>query len=143
MWRVRAPLDVCWGFLTSPGQRWLDWWPWLESIDVRRSDGLVGSTAHCVWKSPVGFRLSMTVRLNDADPSRRVDLVVTGDVAGTAVVRFCEAGDGTRIDVAWQVTTERAWMNVTGPLLWPVFTWGHRVVMNAGERGLNAMLAGH
>jgi uncharacterized protein YndB with AHSA1/START domain len=141
VWRVRAPLDVCWSFLTSPDQRWLNWWRWLDTIEVHRTSGLVGSAAHCVWKSPFGFRLRMDLRLRDVDPGRRVDLTVDGDVKGGAVVRFSGDDAGTRIRVAWQVNTERAWMNATAPLLRPVYTWGHRVVMGAGERGLNAVLA--
>lgn len=142
VWRIRAPLESCWTFLTSPGQRWLDWWPRLRSIDVDRADGLVGSEARCVWRSPLGYRLRTDLRLVDVISEKRVELAVTGDVVGSAVVEFSPTADGTRVDVSWQVTTTPRWMNVAAPLLRPAFTWGHRVVMRAGERGLNAVLTG-
>lgn len=134
-------MEPCWGFLTSPGQRWLDWWPRLHSIAVDRANGLVGSSARCVWRSPFGYRLRMDLQLVDVIPEKQVDLSVRGDVDGTAVVQFTRAGSDTRIDVEWRVATTLPWMNLAAPVLRPVFTWGHRVVMRGGEEGLNRILA--
>ncbi|TDE13444.1 SRPBCC family protein [Jiangella asiatica] len=140
-WRVAAPLDRTWAFLTDPGQRWDDWWPNLESIDVRRTTDLVGSVAACRWRSPGGYALTFTLVLAEVDPGRLVVLDVDGDLLGQSAVRFTHDGDGSRLDIDLRVRTTRAWMNVAGVVLHPLFRFGHRVVMRRGERGLSRVLA--
>lgn len=140
-WRVAAPLDETWTFLTSPGQRWVDWWPSLEAADVRRTADLVGRTALCTWRSPVGYRLTFTLTLTGVELGRLVVLAADGDLTGTSTVLFTAEPGGTRLDIELRVTTTRAWMNAAGPLLGPFFRYGHRAVMRHGERGLRRVLA--
>lgn len=141
-WRVGAPLDETWTFLTSPGQSWVDWWPSLETADVRRTPGLVGSAATCTWRSPVGYRLTFVLTLTGVEPGRLVVLAADGDLAGTSTVRFAPEPDGgTRLDIELRVSTAKAWMNAAGLVLGPVFRYGHHAVMRRGERGLRRGLA--
>ncbi|WP_147375185.1 SRPBCC family protein [Jiangella rhizosphaerae] len=141
-WRVAAPLAETWTFLTSPGQRWVDWWPGLETADVRRTAELVGSTALCTWRSPAAYRLTFALTLTDVEPSRLVVLAADGDLTGTSSVLFEAEPGGTRLDIELRVSTTRAWMNAAGPVLGPLFRYGHRAVMRRGERGLRRVLAG-
>ncbi|PSK99716.1 carbon monoxide dehydrogenase subunit G [Haloactinopolyspora alba] len=140
VWRIAAPVDTTWAFLTAPEQRWHDWWPYLESIGVDRTGELYGSVARCVWRSPIGYRLRLTLELVDVDVGRQVSLAVTGDLDGTGVIGFAPDHCGSRLDVRWSVRTRRGWMNAAGPLLRPLFRYGHDVVMSHGERGLNRAL---
>lgn len=140
-WQVAAPVEDTWAFLTAPSQRWHDWWPHLDSIDVRRTPELVGSTAACRWRSPVGYALAFTLELTAAAPGELVELDVEGDLIGHSVVRFAAAPGGTRIDIDLTVRTTRPWMNMAGTVLRPLFQYGHDVVMHHGERGLNRVLA--
>ncbi|WP_166355265.1 hypothetical protein [Phytoactinopolyspora limicola] len=146
VWHIQAPLSRCWEFLAAPSQQWLDWWPRLRDIDVRRTDGLVGSLARCTWQSPVGYRLHTELLVTDVRARHGVEMTTRGDLAGVAFVGFAELPDrngtrGTRIEVTWRVMTTRRWMNLSAPLLRPLFTWGHAAVMRGGERGLNATLS--
>lgn len=145
-WLIAAPVDRCWTFLTSPDQRWRDWWRGLERIDVDRTPEVVGSAATCTWRAPVGYRVRFRLHLTAAKEAEEVVLVASGDLAGIGVVRFSAAGSGeqprgaTHLHIAWDVRTTRNWMNLTAPLLAPLFRWGHDRVMRSGERGLNRAL---
>ncbi|WP_116950495.1 SRPBCC family protein [Jiangella endophytica] len=139
---MAAPLDETWTFLASPGQRWVDWWPSLETADVGWTADLVGSTATCTWRSPVGYRLTFALTVTGVEPGRLVVLAADGDLTGTSTVAFGAEPGGTRLDIELRVVTTRTWMNAAGPLLGPLFRYGHRVVMSRGERGLRRVLAG-
>lgn len=140
VWRVDASVKACWDFLVSPSQHWVDWWPSLRSIDVERTDDVVGSTAACVWRSPLGHALRFTLTLTDLAPGEQIVLVSDGDLSGAGTIEFSQNGNGTRLDIDWQIHTTRRWMNLTGLVLRPLFTWGHNVVMRTGERGLNRVI---
>jgi hypothetical protein len=141
VWIIGAPIERCWEFLSSPSQRWLDWWPRLHAIEVHRTQNLVGSRAYCTWQSPLVYRLRTSLTVTDVEERAWIRMTAGGDVNGRAVVSFSELPRGrTRIDVTWWVRTTRAWMNVLAPVLRPVFWWGHRAVMRGGERGLREAL---
>ena len=140
-WHLDAPVQLCWDFLTAPGQQWRTWWPQLRSIDVRPAAGLVGSSAACRWGSPIGYALSFELTVTGAEAGRHVELASAGDLTGEGRAVFEPDGRGTRLDVTWQVATSKRWMNVVAPVLAPVFRWGHDVAMRGGERGLNHALA--
>lgn len=57
-------------------------------------------------------------------------------------MRFASAPGGVRLDIELRVVTTRTWMNVAGPLLGPLFRYGHRAIMRRGERGLRRVLDG-
>lgn len=141
VWRLDAPVQLCWDFLTAPGQQWRTWWPQLRRIDVRPAAGLVGSSAACTWGSPIGYALTFELTVTAAEAGHHVELAATGDLTGEGRAVFEADGDGTRLDVTWQVVTSKRWMNIVAPVLGPVFRWGHDVAMRGGERGLNRALA--
>ncbi|NDL57285.1 hypothetical protein [Phytoactinopolyspora mesophila] len=142
VWVVAVPLSRCWDFLTSPGQRWFDWWPRLREIEIQRTSRLVGSRAVCTWKSPLGYRLRTSLLVTEVVEGTRVRMAAGGDLTGLAEVALSELpGGGTRIDVTWWVHTTRTWMNLLAPALRPLFLLGHRAVMRGGERGLRQALA--
>lgn len=146
VWRLDAPVEDTWDFLTAPEQRWRDWWRHLESIRVERAPHLVGSVAQCAWRSPLGYRLGFTVELTRMIPGRQVTLAVVGDLAGAGAIDVLPDHRGGRerrrslLHVRWHVRTCRRWMNVAGLVLEPLFRYGHDVVMRHGERGLNHAL---
>ncbi|AYY13677.1 hypothetical protein EF847_14210 [Actinobacteria bacterium YIM 96077] len=141
VWSIDAPVERCWEFLAAPGQQWHDWWPHLHAIRIWRTDGVAGSRARCLWKTPLGVLLRTQLCVVDVEPLRRVEMSVDGDLDGTGTVRFAGAGERTtRIEVTWRVVTKPWWMNVTAPALAPIFAWSHHRAMRGGEKGLNAIL---
>jgi uncharacterized protein YndB with AHSA1/START domain len=141
VWTIAASRGDTWAFLEAPDQRWADWWPGLRSVDLDRTDGLLGSTARCRWRSPWGYRVGVDLRVESIDPARRVDLVADGDLVGRGRVIFDDLADGgTRVTTHWHVATTPGWMRLLAPVLRPVFSFGHHVVMRRGERGLDRAL---
>ncbi|MDC7121024.1 hypothetical protein OMK64_05695 [Cellulomonas fimi] len=140
-WRVGAPLARCWDVLADPALTWPQWWPHLRTRDVRPVDGLVGSSATLLFRTPLGYALRVALVVESAQPQRRVLVRASGDLVGHGDV-VLEALDParTRIGVVWDVRTARAWMNATAPLLAPVFVASHARVMRLGERGLDRHL---
>ncbi|AEE46506.1 hypothetical protein [Cellulomonas fimi] len=141
VWRVGAPLARCWDVLADPALTWPDWWPHLRTRDVAPADGLVGSSATLLFRTPLGYPLRVALVVTAAESQRRVLVRATGDLDGTGDVRLtAAAADRTRIDVHWDVRTTPRWMNVTAPLLGRAFVASHARVMRAGERGLDRHL---
>lgn len=140
-WRVGAPLTRCWDVLADPALTWPDWWPHLRTRDVRPVDGLVGSSATLLFRTPLGYSLSVRLVVESAQERRRVLVRASGDLEGHGdVVLTALAPDRTRIGVVWDVRTTRRWMNAGAPLLRPVFVASHAHVMRLGERGLDRHL---
>lgn len=140
-WRIRAARHRCWEFLAAPDQRWSDWWSRLRTIEVDRTDDVMGSRARCTWATPLGFSLVTELRVVDVVPYRRIELDVDGDLSGLGVVSFAGDGAFTRIHITWVVESKLRWMNATAPLLGPAFRLGHWWTMRGGEKGLNTRLA--
>src|SRR5690625_4968235 len=141
VWRISACRERTWTFLESPDQQWADWWPPLRSIHLHRTDQLLGSTASCRWRSLWGYVLGVDLEVVRVERGHRVDLAADGDLTGTGVVRFADGSDGTtEVTTQWSVTTTPRWMQISSPVLWPMFRIGHYVVMRRGERGLERAL---
>lgn len=87
-------------------------------------------------RSPVGYRLRITVTIAEVEPGRLIAAVSDGDLAGSGSVRLAadEDGDETIVRIRWSVATTRPWMNRTAPVLAPVFRLAHALVMRRGER---------
>lgn len=142
-WRVGAPLARCWDVLADPALTWPRWWPHLRTHDVRPVDGLVGSSATLLFRTPLGYALRVGLVVESAQPRQRVLVRASGDLEGRGDVVLTALGPAlTRINVVWDVRTTRAWMNASAPLLAPAFVASHARVMRLGERGLDRYLAG-
>lgn len=141
-WWVGASLDETWTFLTSPGQRWVDWWPALETADVRRADGLVGSAATCTWRSPAGYRLTFAQTLTEVEPGRLVVLAADGDLAGISRVRFAAAPGGTPPGHRAARRHDPHLDERRRSAARPAVRYGHPAIMRRGERGLRRVLDG-
>ncbi|MGN8246147.1 SRPBCC family protein [Cellulomonas soli] len=145
VWRLPAAPERCWEVLADPAMTRPTWWPGMSAHGVHVSpDGSLGSRARLRFRSPLGYSLAVHLTVTGIDPGRCATLAVTGDLEGRAQVQV--EADGrpgtTLVRVLWDVRTVRPWMNLTGPVLAPVFARAHAHVMAAGERGLTRHLTG-
>ncbi|WP_449385010.1 hypothetical protein [Cellulomonas soli] len=119
----------------------------MSARDVHVSpDGTLGSRAWLRFRSPLGYHLAVHLTVTGLEVGSSATLRVTGDLEGRAHVQVEADGTPGRslVRVLWDVRTVRPWMNLTGPLLAPVFARAHAHVMAAGERGLTRHLTdGH
>lgn len=105
------------------------WWP---AVHV---SGYDGSSANVRASSAFGYALTFTLSDLQTHRPHTLTFAATGDLRGSGVVSFVDAGDGScLIDIDWRVVTEPGWMRCTGWLLRPVFVAGHHIVMRQGQR---------
>lgn len=102
---------------------------------------LSGTSFMCSWQAPLGYKLNCRIVVGEVTINQEFTLHVSGDLAGEAVCSLSEQDGATRVHIDWKVETTKAWMNLTAPLLSPLFVWAHHFVMNRGERGLRNHIA--
>ena len=97
---------------------------------------LAGSSFSCDWQAPIGYKLRTNIVIVKVVDLQMVRLKSTGDLSGTVTCMLTIEGDSTRIDIDWQVDTNKRWMNILSPILKPIFILSHHAVMHRGEKGL-------
>ena len=128
--------------MTATPFSWDQWWPELDIVHIiELRPKLTGTSFDCTFRAPIGYKLHCGVIIGETIPSQRVVLHVQGDLRGTVICILHNDGDGTRVDVTWDVETTKPWMNYLNPVLRPAFVWGHHAVMRSGERGLRQFIA--
>ncbi len=118
------------------------WWPAVQVADVTIGMPQARPVALTLLvRSPLGYRLRTRLTVTRWQAGRAVAADSRGDLRGHGSIRLRAACDGSVLDVHWEVATTRRWMNLSAPLLRPVFVAAHRRVMRAGEAGLRAAVS--
>jgi uncharacterized protein YndB with AHSA1/START domain len=136
-WLLEAPREEVFEAVWD-SERWPSWWRGVESVrklEEGDAEG-VGSLGRYVWKGRLPYRLEFDARIVAVERPRYLEGQTTGELEGTGRFRFLEDGELTVVLYDWEVETTAAWMRHIGPLLSPVFTWNHDVVMRSGGEGL-------
>ena len=132
---VHAVMDV-----TS----WYKWWPGLVRSDiievVHGPHGYKGSKFAAIWRSSSGYKLHIRILITHYRASEFFGFDSSGDLVGKGSWTFTDAPGGTRMYIIWEVATTKAWMNILGPLLRPIFVYNHKSIMRKGEAGLRKFL---
>lgn len=95
-----------------------------------------------VWDTRLPYRIVLVTRVTRLDPLRIIEAEAAGDLSGTGRWRLWAVGDATLVRYEWSVHLGKRWLRWLAPGLRPVYVWNHQAVMNAGEAGLIAYLAG-
>ena len=136
-WHLDAPIERVWEALAAP-KEWPRWWRYVEEVvELEKGDAQgVGAVRRYTWSSRLPYRLSFEMRTTAVVRPTFIEGVATGDLNGSGRWQLREAGNTTRVQYEWTVTTDKEWMNVLAPILAPVFAWNHDQVMHEGGRGL-------
>ena len=94
-----------------------------------------GNVLHGTVVPPVPCRLRLNVRLQRCDRPRLVEAAIDGDLSGRAVLRLVDAGDGTRVTVAWSLEMRSAPLRVAARVGYPLMRWGHDRVVDMAVSG--------
>ncbi|WP_293786212.1 hypothetical protein [uncultured Aeromicrobium sp.] len=137
-WDLPIDRERLWGVVEA-SLRADDPLPWWDRVHVRGRDGdTLRVTAH----SGLGYRLHFTVDELRLRPPEQMTFRSTGDLVGTADLRFVPVGrDRTLLLIDWHVEVARPWMRRADVLLRPVFIAAHAAVMRRGERRLRRWLS--
>jgi hypothetical protein len=115
------------------------WWPGV-CLAPAPIEPAVGAEFVLVVRSPIGYRLRVNLRITQVEPERLIAADAAGDLRGRGSIIAHAADEGSILTFFWDVETRRAWMNLTAPVLGPVFVRAHERVMARGERGLRTAL---
>lgn len=118
-----------WTALTAT-DRYTTWWPWLREFDGTTVTS--GQVWHCAIRSPLGYRVCVTIRLDEVQPPHHVRAIISGDVVGRAAIVVDRAGSGTSLRLVSHLTPVR-------PLLRRLTRWapwvarrGHDHIVRTG-----------
>jgi uncharacterized protein YndB with AHSA1/START domain len=136
-WHLEAPIALVWGALVVP-EEWPRWWRYVQAVvEVEKGDAQgIGACRRYTWTSRLPYRLSFDMRTTRVQRPTLLEGVASGDLNGTGRWQLAERDGATFVQYEWRVSTAKAWMNVLGPLLAPLFAWNHDQVMREGARGL-------
>lgn len=142
IWRLNAPMEQVWQIL-SDGQRWPEWWPFVEAVEQIDPGGPGGvrSVWRHTWRTMLPYKLRFALCVTRIEAPSLLEADVTGDVLGRGVCRISTEDGQTVVRYEWKVRTCRPWMKWLGPVARPLFGWNHRMVMQRGAAGLAAFLA--
>jgi hypothetical protein len=115
--------------------RFESWWPWLRSFSADGDGLLTGNTLHAVVAPPVPVQLRLDVHLRACDRPRLVAAAISGDLRGSALLRFADVNGGTRATADWSLETTTAALRLTTRVAYPVMRWGHDRVVEMAVAG--------
>lgn len=140
-WRIEAPLEQVYAAIHDVPD-WPTWWPAakrLEAVSAGDADGVGSVWRHC-WQGYLPYRLAFDVRTTRIDPLLTIEGITRGDLDGVGRWHFSSQGGSSIVRYEWHVRSRRWWMNLSAPLLRPIFIRNHAQVMKQGGTGLAGQL---
>lgn len=141
-WHLDAPVEAVWAALVVP-EAWPSWWNAVKRVALLApGDGAgLGAIRRMTWATALPFSLTFDLTTTRIERPHLIEGRATGELVGIGRWTLEADGDATRARYDWQVEVTKPWMRTLAPLLRPVFTWNHHVVMGWGEDGLRRKLA--
>ena len=142
-WSFAAPREAVWQALMAP-EEWPSWWRAVAKVE-RIADGDargVGAVRRMTWRTALPYTLTFDMRVTRVEPMTLIEGRAEGELTGLG--RWTLQADGARTAARyeWIVEVTKPWQRRLAPLLRPVFTWNHTMVMAWGYAGLVKKLAG-
>ncbi len=152
-WQLAAPMEEVYRAIGQP-LHWPHWWQGLsrvEELGLCNKRGKVqgneqgneqgtGRVYRYHWRSPLGYPLCFDIRVTRLYAPWLIVGQASGDVEGWGCWQLTETAGVTRVKYRWRVRTTRRWMNLTAPLVRPLFVWSHDAMMHNGALGLSRWL---
>ncbi len=143
VWEIPGhPPDAVWEVLSDAELLPL-WWGdvYREVVPLNSlGKGKVGARARARARGALPYELNFEIEAAELEPGRLVTVKTYGDFDGLWRATLSPSGNGTRVDLLWQVTVERPILKFLAPLLRPAFAWNHRWTTPRGEAGLKKYL---
>jgi uncharacterized protein YndB with AHSA1/START domain len=137
VWRLAAPIDRVWDAIRD-SERWPTWWSYV--VEVRRltsgDEQGVGERFETRWRTRLPYTLAFTFETTRVERPHLLEGRASGELEGLGRWRLQEEGGITVVQYEWQVSTNKAWMNLLAPIARPAFSWNHDAIMNSGGEGL-------
>jgi hypothetical protein len=138
-WKFNATPDDVWQAIGDP-RIWSSWWHGVTVQVVPSNSSDFPEAARCTWHTPLGYNLTFILTLTRQQAPTLSEFAASGELMGNGTCRLTTDGQFTTVDITWNVTTTKTWMNRFGALLGPAFRINHAWVMHSGEVSLAAWL---
>jgi uncharacterized protein YndB with AHSA1/START domain len=136
-WSFDAPRETVWRALIAP-EEWPSWWRAVAAVE-RLAEGDangVGAVRRMTWRTALPYTLTFDMRTTRVEPMALIEGRAEGELTGIGRWRLSGDGAHTGAQYEWIVDVTKPWQRLFAPLLRPVFTWNHNIVMAWGEAGL-------
>jgi len=127
-WDVPAPAAAVHGVLVDL-EHYPDWWPQVVAVASLGPDD-----ARVLCRSALPYTLDLVLHAVDRSPER-LEVAVSGDLAGSVRFDLADHGGGTRLRLAQEVTVAGA-LGAASYLARPVLRWNHHRMMAGCIAGL-------
>ena len=108
-----------------------DWWPQVCAVASLGPDD-----ARVLCRSVLPYTLDLVLHAVDRSPDR-LEVAVSGDLAGSVGFALAAEDGGTRLDLAQEVTVGGL-LGVASSVARPVLQWNHHRMMQGCVDGLRA-----
>lgn len=132
-WHLPAPPPDVHAVLVDL-EHYPDWWP-----QVRAVASLGPDDARVLCRSVLPYTLDLVLHAVDRS-SGRLEVAVSGDLAGTVGFTLTPEDGGTRLDLAQQVAVGGL-LGVASSIARPVLRWNHHRMMQGCVDGLRAQVS--
>jgi hypothetical protein len=136
-WTLAAPLEMVWDAVYE-STRWPTWWRDIESVvelEPGDKDG-IGNVRRYTMRTRLPYSLVFDIRTMTIKQRETIVGATSGELAGQGRWQFSHANGTTQVQIDWDVSTTRRWMNLLGPFARPLFAWNHAAVMRRGGEDL-------
>lgn len=140
-WHLKAPVAAVWDVLSRP-EEWPGWWRAVKRVELiaNGETGGLGAVRAFTWRTALPYELTFAMTVTRMEPTHILEGRASGELDGVGRWTLSEAPDGTDARYDWIVSLAKPWQRTLAPLLRPVFTWNHHVVMRWGNDGVRRRL---
>jgi carbon monoxide dehydrogenase subunit G len=133
-WHVPGPPAAVHDVLVDL-ERYPEWWPQVVAVASLGPDD-----ARVLCRSALPYTLDLVLHAADRSPSR-LEVEVSGDLAGTVGFTLAPDNGGTRLDLDQHVTVGGL-LGLASYVAGPVLRWNHHRMMAGCVAGLSGRVAG-
>jgi uncharacterized protein YndB with AHSA1/START domain len=140
-WQLDAPIERVWALLTQVDD-WPQWWRAVKRVDLLEpGDGNgIGALRRMTWSTALPYQLTFCMRVTRFEPMSLIEGRASGELDGTGTWTLRPHAGRTIVRYDWRIEVTKPWMRVMAPVLRPVFTWNHGVVMGWGADDIRRKL---
>ena len=111
-----------------------EWWPWMRDLEVR--GGLEpGADVSFTVVTPLPYRMSLRLLLEEVEETVMIAGRVTGDLEGPAHLEIAEHEEGCVLTLVWEVEMMQRPMRIAAAVARPILERAHDWAVDVAIRG--------
>ncbi len=137
VWKFDAPLEKIFSAIHD-ADNYHRWWKGQSRVEtLHRGNELgIGAVKKFKTRSALPYSLTYTGTVREVLPLKKITGTTIGELEGTGTWLFESENGTSTVKYYWVVKTNSFFMGLLEPVLKPVFSWNHDVIMKWGAEGL-------